>query len=209
LTGVRTASPERRLPPGRHGLSRELVRESQRRRLMSAAAKTLAEQGYDAITVTAVAKAAGISTGTLYKRFDGLWGCLLAAYEAGADRLCREIELAGAAAADRREAGAAAIANGLALLGSEPALANLLFTPPPTHAVALGAARLCLAERLATLLHSTRRDGSAGDGRELPLIAGTMSLVARQLRNGEQLPDLGPTLTEILLPLRPETTREA
>ena len=194
-----TAAQARRLPPGRHGLSRELVRENQRRRLMGAATEALAEQGYDAITVTAIARAAGVSTATLYKRFDGLWDCLLAAYEAGVDRLCKEIELAGTSAENRSEAATAAIAKGLALLAAEPALANLLFTAPPTNAVALGAARLRFAERLAALLHSMRRDGGAGSRGELPLVAGAMSLIARQLRSGGQLPDLGPTLTAILL----------
>ena len=198
MTEAGTAPRVERLPPGRHKLPRELVRENQRQRLLSATAESLAEQGYGALTVTAVAGAAGVSTGTLYKRFDGLWGCLLAAYEAGSDRLCEEIELA-CASAPADERAAAGIARGLALLAAEPALANLLLTAPPTGAVALGAARVRLAERLATLLRRAV-GGQAPDGmRELPLVAGAMALVAMRQRAGEQLTDLAPTLAQILL----------
>lgn len=191
------APAAQRLPPGRHKIPRELVRENQRLRLTSAAAETLAEQGYAAITVTEVAKGAGVSTGTLYKRFDGLWGCLLAAYERGSDRLCEEIQRACSA----EEGGAAAIARALSLLASEPALANLLFATPPTHAAALGSARLRLAERLATLLRAARHGSEEDNRRELPPVAGAMALVSTQLRVGgaSRLRDLGPTLTEILL----------
>lgn len=199
MTDVRVPTWELRLPPGRHKLPRELVRENQRLRLMGAAAERLAERGYAAITVTEVAQGAGVSTGTLYKRFDGLWSCLLEAYEAGADRLCGEIE--GACAAADAEAGTAgAIAGALALLDSEPALANLLFATPPTHAAALGAARLRLAERLAALLRSARGNPPQAGDRELPLIAGAMALIATRLRSGEgDLADLAPLLGEILL----------
>jgi AcrR family transcriptional regulator len=200
LTEVRAAAPERQLPPGRHGLPRDLVRENQRLRLMGAAAERLAEQGYATITVTEVAKGAGVSTGTLYKRFDGLWSCLLEAYELGADRLCGELEGACAEAEGPGTTASAAIGRALALLDSEPALANLLFATPPTHAAALGAARLRLAERLAALLRAARRDPVAAGDRELPLIAGAMALVATRLRSRDgQLDDLGPLLTEILL----------
>jgi AcrR family transcriptional regulator len=201
LTATGTAAPTKRLPPGRHGLSRQEVRESQRQRLLSAAADVLLEQGYGAITVTAVAAAAGVSTATLYKRFDGLWDCLLAAYEAGADRLCEEIALSDSAAGGDDGGGSAAIARGLKLLASEPTLANLLLTSPPTNALALGAARMRLAERLAALLRSARPDSGAAAGRELPLIAGALALAATQARTrgAGQLGEIAPTLTGILL----------
>ncbi|HEX5712290.1 MAG TPA: TetR/AcrR family transcriptional regulator [Solirubrobacterales bacterium] len=193
-----TAARPQRLPPGRHKLTREQVRESQRRRLLSAAAAELAEHGYGAITVTAVAAGAEVSTATLYKRFDGLWDCLLAAYEAGTDRLCGEIELACAAAGEDARA-AAGIARGLALLAAEPALANLLLTVPPSNAVALGQARARLAERLAALLRSARHGPAAEDDRELPAIAGALALASIQLRSGGPLTDLAPTLAQVLL----------
>ena len=50
---------DHRLPPGRHGLSREEVVESQRWRLLGAVAEELAESGHVRTTSTRVARRAG------------------------------------------------------------------------------------------------------------------------------------------------------
>lgn len=196
-----TTAPPQRLPPGRHKLSREEVRESQRQRLIAAATESLAEHGYGQISVTGVAKGAGVSTATFYKRFDDLWACLLAANESAADRLCERIEAA-CAAADRypRERGEAGIAAALALLAAEPPLALVLSTEPPSRARALWAARLRLATRLAGLLRNAR-DSDEATEREARLIGGAMALVSTKVRarRAEQLEDLGPALAEFLL----------
>lgn len=207
-----------RLPAGHHGLSPDLVAENQRARLAAAAAESLAEHGYGAIKVTEVVARAGVSTSTFYKRFDDLWDCLAAAYEAGAERLCEEIEgacaAAGAGSADGGRGGAA-IEAALALLAAEPPLAHLLSAEPPSQAAALTAARRRLVKRLAALLRSARADrgGSArARSRFLPdsganldraaqLIASALALIAMHTRaeGAERLPDLAPTLTGILL----------
>jgi AcrR family transcriptional regulator len=199
---VAGAAPAKRLPPGRHGLPRELVRESQRQRLTAAASAALAERGYGEITVTEVAKRAGVSTATFYKHFDDLWACLLAAYEAGVERLGERIESACAAAASdsAAERGRAGIAGALALLAAEPALTHLLATEPPSQAAALWAARRRLVARLVALLRKVReRQGDAE--REARLVGGALALVSIRARsNGaEQLRDLAPALTEFLL----------
>jgi AcrR family transcriptional regulator len=204
MTGAAsTATAPKRLPPGRHGLSRELVRESQRQRLMAAAAESLAEHGYGAVTVTGIASAAGVSTATLYQRFDGLWGCLLAAYEAGAERLCEAIEAACAAADSRQERVTAAVASALALLASKPALAYLLSAEPPAQANELRAARRALLGRLAAMLGGAReRPGEPGGGeREARLVGGATALISMRVRAGEanRLGGLAPSLSRILL----------
>lgn len=194
-------APPKRLPPGRHGLSREEVRESQRQRLIAAATESLAEHGYGQITVTEVAKRAGVSTATFYKRFDDLWACLLAAYEAGAERLRERIGSACATAdSGRDERARAGIESALALLAAEPSLARLLSAEPPGQAAALWSARLNLTERLACMLREAR--SSQGDSkRETRLIGGAFALVATETRAGEteQLESLGLALIEFLL----------
>ncbi|MGC1166063.1 MAG: TetR/AcrR family transcriptional regulator [Solirubrobacterales bacterium] len=187
----------KRLPPGRHGLSREVVRESQRLRLTAAAAESLAEQGYGGITVTAISRRAGVSTSTFYQRFDDIWGCLLAAHESAADRLCERIEAACAGERGREERARAGISAALSLLASEPALAQLLSAEPPSGATSLWAARLRLSIRLGVLLHGVRRDGG---GREARLVGGALSLVSMRARaGGDGLEALAPALTKILL----------
>ena len=189
-----------RLPPGRHGLSPDLVEQSQRSRLTLAATESLAARGYGAITVTEVTKRAGVSTSTFYKRFDNLGDCLLAAYETAAARLCERIEEACAATDDRQRAGAGAIEGGLALLASEPAIAHLLSADPPSRAPGLWDARRHLAARLAELLGKARGQRSAG-GAEERLVGGALALVSTRARTegAERLEGLAPTLIEILL----------
>ena len=116
-------TPMERLPPGRHGLPPERVRESQRLRLTAAATAALAERGYAGVTVTEIAKRAGVSTSSFYKHFGDLWACVLAAYEEGAERLGEQVEAACGEAEGGRGA-QAAIEAALALLAAEPALAQ-------------------------------------------------------------------------------------
>lgn len=191
----------KRLPPGRHGLSREQVRESQRRRLTAAAAAELAERGYGQVTLTGVSKGAGVSTASFYQHFDDLWACLLAAYDDAAEQLCETIESACAATGGGREERArTGIERGLSMLAAAPALAHLLSTEPPSQATALWTARRHLTARLAALL----RDAGSGEGggeREARLVGAALALVAVRSRTegARQLRELAPTLTAVLL----------
>ena len=201
--------PGKRLPPGRHGLSRAQVGESQRQRLLAASAKCLAERGYGQITLTEVAKTAGVSTATFYQHFEDLRACLLTAYEAGAERLCRASESAcGEAGGNPEERARAGTAAALALLASEPSLSHLLSGEPPPQATALWAARLRLTGRLAALLAAVRGDPPGGKA-EPRLIGAALTLVSRRVRaeGAERLGELTPSLTEILLAARSESPR--
>jgi AcrR family transcriptional regulator len=187
-----------RLPPGRHGLPREQVRESQRRRLAAAATAALAERGYAGITVTEIAKGAGVSTSSFYKHFEDLWACVLVAYEDGAERLGERIEAA-CGEAEGADPVRAAVAAALALLAAEPALARLLSSDPPSQAGALWTARRDLVSRLARMLRDAR--GDQGDGeRQLRLIGAAIAVVS--LRAGDRaarLTGLAPALADLLL----------
>jgi AcrR family transcriptional regulator len=187
-----------RLPPGRHKLSRAEVRESQLGRLQDAAAEALLGAGYGGITTTLVARAAGVSTATLYRYFDDLWACLLAAHEAGTERLCGEIE-AGCATAegDASARAAAGVEAALALLDREPALAYLLSAEPPGSAADLWAARRRLVSRLAAIL-----GGGGPQARDEHLVVAALRMVARRARSGEPgaIRELGASLAAILLP---------
>lgn len=70
-----------RLPPGRHGLSREFVAENQRQRLLNGVVEAVAEHGYNATTIARIVAAAGISRRTFYEHFEGKEDCFAAAYE--------------------------------------------------------------------------------------------------------------------------------
>ncbi len=189
-----------RLPPGRHGLSPSLVEENQRQRLALAAAESLAARGYGAITTTEVVKLAGVSTASFYKRFDDLWDCLRAAYEAGAKRLCERIESSCVSNGGSTQRAPAAVEGALSLLASEPSLAYLLSTEPPAQIGGLRAARARFIARLVALLRGTE-EHKGGEEREERLVGGALALISGQIRsNGaERLEELAPTLIEILL----------
>ena len=69
------------LPRGPHQLPRERVAASQRMRLMAAFTELLAEHGYGAVTIGALAKRAAVSRGAFYEHFADKEACLLAAYD--------------------------------------------------------------------------------------------------------------------------------
>ena len=202
MNGTATAGgvAVKRLPPGRHKLSRAEVRESQLRRLEAAAAEALLAAGYGGITTTLVARSAGVSTATLYRYFNDLWACLLAAHEAGAARLCRRIEEAcGATGGDAAAQAAAGVDAALELLDREPALAYLLSADPPGAAADLWAARRRLVAGLAGALGRGDEDGSRT--RDEHLVVAALRMVATRSRSGEPgaIRDLGTSLTAILL----------
>jgi AcrR family transcriptional regulator len=76
------------LPRGRHNLSRDDVRESQRSRLIRAMLDCVAEQGYPATTVADVVAAARCSRNAFYELFEDKEACYIAASdETGAEML--------------------------------------------------------------------------------------------------------------------------
>jgi AcrR family transcriptional regulator len=193
----------RRLPPGRHGIPANLVVEHQRRRLLAAMAEALAEHGYANLTTTHVSERASVSTSTFYKHFGNLWDCALAAYVAGADRLCEQIEGACDGRDPRQDALAVGIEAALAFGAAEPAQAKLLCTQAPLEASAIAAARRLLISRLAAMLRRGRAGEEAGlqpPGLDERLIDATLAFLHTRIAAGEvaALPELGPELVAIL-----------
>ena len=68
----------RRLPAGRHGLSREDVTNSQRQRLLEAMAVVCARRTYAATTIAEVVESAGVSRATFYELFHDKEDCFVA-----------------------------------------------------------------------------------------------------------------------------------
>jgi AcrR family transcriptional regulator len=86
-SGKRTANPDEQLPRGRHGLPREAVTESQRRRILQAMIEVVAERGYPETRVVDVIGVAGVSRKTFYELFASKEDCFLATYDALVDKL--------------------------------------------------------------------------------------------------------------------------
>jgi AcrR family transcriptional regulator len=116
----------RRLPRGRHGLSREFVAQNQRERLLSAIAATLDELGYDRTTVSSIGAHAHVSKSDFYRHFGSKNDCFVGAYDNAVERLREEVVSACIGRSDWADGICAGIGAGLAWLAREPAQANLL-----------------------------------------------------------------------------------
>ena len=89
-----TADAGRPLPRGPHGLSREEVELSQRRRLLQATTDAVAELGYVKTTVADIIDRAGVSRATFYQLFRDKEDCFQAAYRANAELVAQAMEVA-------------------------------------------------------------------------------------------------------------------
>lgn len=166
-----------RLPRGRHGIPPEQVEESQRWRLLGAAAEVVAERGYGRTKASDIASRAGVSRATFYEQFENLSGCLLAAYEMTADCV-----------SDLALAGPGALEDVLQFLAEEPALAHLLGPETAAGVPAIAAARQRFVSRLV------------GVGIERHSLEGALALVSKRVAAGEaaDLPEIASQLTGLI-----------
>ena len=112
------------LPRGRHSLSREQVRASQRARMLHAMVEAVAQKGYASTSVADVIGGARASRETFYEHFENKQDCFLAAYDEAVRRLTdamRGAAAGGAPAAGRFER---VLERYLDAIAAEPALAR-------------------------------------------------------------------------------------
>jgi AcrR family transcriptional regulator len=194
-----------RLPHGRHGLPAEFVERNQRQRLLASLIRTVAEVGYNGTTITNLAAGAGVTTRTVYKYFDSVEACFLAAFEAAAELLAERL-----AEAYRGEQGwpqrvRAALAAALEFFAAEPELARLLLTEPFVAGPDVARRYQEQVERLAPYLREGRELSAAAasfpETTERGLIGSIASQIGRKASAGEadSLPALLPELAQFAL----------
>lgn len=107
---------------------------TQRARLLDAAARVVAENGYHGATVSAIVSSAGVSRSSFYEHFDGKQGCVLEAYAEATDIVVQHVaEAASAALSSGLEAALdAGIGRYFALVRQQPTLARLAFVELPS-----------------------------------------------------------------------------
>jgi AcrR family transcriptional regulator len=189
----------RRLPPGPHGLSPELVERNQRERLIAAMAEVCGERGYVESSVAEISRRAGVSTASFYRQFKDRRECMLASFEELFGRLLGEVERACGAEAEPAAKVRAGIRTAASLLAGDPPTARLLtveIAAAGTEGVRLQHEAI---ERLAVLLHEVRESGVAGPvqvpSAEWAAVAAMVALVARGVADGEST---DPTALETL-----------
>jgi AcrR family transcriptional regulator len=110
---------------GEQEVSHSLVVHSQRERILDAVANITAQGGYEALTVEAIASAAGVSLQAFYEHFSSKEDAFVVAYEVGHTKGLAIVQRAYAAEEDWRRGVRAAIAALFAFLSCEPAFAHL------------------------------------------------------------------------------------
>ncbi len=203
------AAGKDRLPPGRHGLPRELVAENQRERLLNGVVEAVAEHGYNATTIGRITDAAKISRRTFYEYFRGKEDCFGAAY-AMIDEHVRGSMLAAAEPAEPwPEQVRARLAALLEVLSRDLAVARFYLTEP---LAAGGEIAARYRDAMQLLAETIRPDSSLTEMdvevRDQALMGGIATLIARRLNAGEpeRLRQLLPDLVE--LALAPDRGRE-
>lgn len=88
------ADGDGKFPAGTRTVAAELVKAVQRERMLAAMLRAAAELGYRDTCVQDVLDRAGVSRPTFYEHFENKEGCFLAAFDAAAERLRKQVESA-------------------------------------------------------------------------------------------------------------------
>jgi AcrR family transcriptional regulator len=123
---------------------------------------TVGAQGYEKASVQEVLDRAGVSRQRFNRRFGGKEACFAEAYEAAADRLCRDLLEAGRAARSWRESFRAALAELLRTVAEQPLLAKALLIEVRSARGEPWAKHQQVVERLAAAVDSAREEPGAG-----------------------------------------------
>jgi len=201
----------RRLPKGRHPLTRQAVAESQRTRLLEAMAAAVADKGYAETTVADVVERAWVSRKTYYELFPDKEACFLAAYDMGRDYLRASIRdaLKNLPEGDWRRRARASIEAYLAALAARPAAAWAfsveVFGAGPKalarHSEVIGT-WVTQWSRLRALARGKPTTLSRADEMQLRAMVGGIEELVREClrtRGAQRLPELAPFVAAIAI----------
>lgn len=178
----------RRLPGGRHRLSRAEVAEDQRRRLLAAAADVLAERRIGGLSARLIARRAGVSNYTFYEHFNSVDAVLIASFAVAAQLLVEVV--AGACDEGPNPASSErAVASAFNLGLEEPGLAALMGLEVAVALPQVGEERERLVRRLAELLSKPPVAAALAAGGRRRAVEGALALCLERLRHGQIRPD--------------------
>jgi AcrR family transcriptional regulator len=192
----------RRLPPGRHGLSREFVTRNQRERLVAGTIASVAERGYRETSVTQIAAAAGVSRRTFYSYFSTKEECFSDSFDLFESHLFEALESSRAEKRDWSAGVRAKITTLLDFLGANPDLVRFSLVAPPSAGGEIGERGrkflLGLVEQL-TAGHPKARGRSERTAVELEAMAGAIASILISRVESGSLDEGMPQLVELIL----------
>lgn len=164
------------LPRGRHSLSPEAVKDSQRGRMLRAVALAVAEKGYGETVVTDVIERAHVSRKTFYEHFADLQDCFRQAHATACDTLLAEVvEASRTGPQEGFETIRSGISGYFELIAAEPEMTQAFFADAVAAGPAVALKRKETMASLAALVlagYRLARDGDPSLPEPLPL-AGT------------------------------------
>ncbi len=172
----------RRLPRGRHRLSREQVEADQRLRIAAGLVEAMGSDGYVGTSVADIIGRAGVSRETFYRLFDDKRDCFLQTFDLVAEILVERVEQAPVQGSplERVES---VVTTYLQVLAAEPAAARLFLVE--VHAAGPDAIvrRAAVQERLVDIVVEMLQPADVERGRAAArmVIAAVASLVVPAL----------------------------
>lgn len=194
-----------RLPPGRHGLSRDFVVRNQRDRLTVGAISAVAERGYHEASVTEICAAAGVSRRTFYSHFASKQECYLQTFDLISEHLGEEMTEAGAEEEGWPEKVRARLAALLDVFAANPNLVRFTLVAPLRAGEEIATRYQLGLERMLRILTGDRpAEGSMrqpSPAIEQALVGGMMASIIQKVQDGEEedLAALLPDLVELFL----------
>jgi AcrR family transcriptional regulator len=194
-----------RLPPGRHGLSREFVEANQRDRLAAGIIAAVSEHGYHETTISQIAAASGVSRRTFYGYFGSKEECYFDTYDVIANYLEEAMRSAGAAEEKWPRRVRAELGVLLETFAANPDLVRFTLVTPLTAGGEPGERYRAFLEQLVGIIAAGRPDPpkakQPSETAEYAMAAGLAAVVVSGVNagDGETLPDLLPDLVELVL----------
>jgi AcrR family transcriptional regulator len=189
-----------RLPPGPHGLPRDLVRENQRHRILLAALDVFSERGFAGATVQDLIRGAHVSRATFYEFFPDKEACAAALYEEILNELRRSVADAVAETTGWSAQVRVVVRRAVELLAEDPRLAAVCAVEAPAVVPQVRALHDRVVEELSSAMRAGRNESPRGE--ELPeilepaLVRGAIYLVGRSIARG-QGPDARVLIAEL------------
>ena len=171
------------------GTPRVQVEEIQRSRLLTAAAATIDELGYEQSSVQGITRRARVSRRTFYELFGNREACLVALIDEFVERIEREIVAAGLERLPWRERVRSGLWTILSFLDSEPVLARICVVEALHGGPRALEHRERILARLAGVLDEGRGEGPHREECTLVtaegMVGGALGVVYARLRSGD------------------------